>query len=218
MSSISSDSIPWDLDPFGSVLDRSRIHRCDWLAAAVVVYHQTSTAGAPSVMARYRPRLHLAGESHRHSSLFALEHPPHSHVRNKLEPGVPPGPSGSRRPRCLDSAWVYCCVFLDRLAAFDRRTGKSVEAPFALWPARLSPNRCLAGGPPPSCKLKSSRSSRSVVRCTEFKRFRKDPFLSLDIPGLIGVRQVANVSDFERATRPQQSDTRCKAQSHQYNC
>ena len=32
------------------------------------------------------------------------------------------------------------------------------------------------------------QSSRSVVRCTEFKRFRKDPFLSLDIPDLIGVR------------------------------
>ena len=88
----------------------------------------------------------LAGQLHRHSSLFILEHPPHSHVRNQLEPGVQSQRPGSRRPRCLDSAWVYCSVFLDRLAAFDRRTGKSVEAPFALWPARLSPNRCLAGG------------------------------------------------------------------------
>lgn len=48
MSAFVSDSMPWALQPIGSVLDRSRIHRCDWDQAAVVAYHQTSTARASS--------------------------------------------------------------------------------------------------------------------------------------------------------------------------
>ncbi|MDE3069012.1 MAG: hypothetical protein KGJ60_15885, partial [Verrucomicrobiota bacterium] len=36
-------------------------------------------------------------------------------------------------------------MFLDRSLAFDQGTGKPVEVPFELWPARWSPNRCLAG-------------------------------------------------------------------------
>ena len=55
----------------------------------------------------------------------------------------------------MDSLWVNCCVFLDRLAGLPlRRAMARLEGPVGLRAqghystlARLSPNRCLAGGP-----------------------------------------------------------------------
>ena len=71
------------------------------------------------------------------STLDGFDAPPQPHGRKKLEPGFQrwrPGQPSSTR---MASGWVYCKVFLDRAAAFDRGPGKSVEV--------RSDHRTLAG-------------------------------------------------------------------------
>ena len=77
------------------------------------------------------------------------------------------------------SGSLHRLEFLDRTAALDRGAGRPVEVEGTkaeLWPARLSPNRCLAGlrswgsAPELSPRLhgkKLSRSSRSEGEKTE---------------------------------------------------
>jgi len=60
-----------------------------------------------------------------------LAHPPHPHVRKKLEPEVP---SGDQRAAVFDlngSRVGELTVFLDRRVALDHAAGKPVEVPGA---------------------------------------------------------------------------------------
>jgi hypothetical protein len=93
----------------------------------------------------------------------------------------------------MDSSGVYCGEFLDRLVAFDHGAGRPLPVLpnwSGLGTARLSPNRCLAGLPCPSCQAKLSRSTRSEDARRKEKTFRKGMLFSVDSPGLIGVRRL----------------------------